>query len=71
MSVRCWSDGRGTQAGKIPEVLEIVKDIRNAKKVTHNNYYWFFSESQAGALFDLHGRQKFFFVKDCKILLFY
>lgn len=40
------------------------------QKVTYNNYYCFVNESQAGVLSDLHGRQKSFLMKDCKILLY-
>lgn len=41
------------------------------QNVTYNSYSCFVNESQVGVLFDLHGRQKFFLMKDCKILLFY
>lgn len=51
-------------------VFKIIKDIQNAQTVHTATYYCFINKSQTGALFDLYDRQRFFFMKDCKLLPF-
>lgn len=82
----CLPQERHTDLGRCVYIATVVigmpskgntMSVRNAKrhsecpKGMYSNYYCFTRKLQAGYFFDLHGRQKFFFLKDYMIVSFY